>query len=203
LAAPPLILASESPRRRSWLEAVRIPFEAIAPQVDETPLLGEDPLGMVARLSRGKALSVAAGRPGRWVLAADTIVVVDGRVLGKPADEGDAIAMLRLIQGRGHLVHTGVCLAADGAARQFTDTAEVTMRPLTPEQIRWYVSTGEPMDKAGAYAAQGIAALFIERIDGSFSTVMGLPVERLGGLFFELGLMESWYGFGAGAAAPI
>jgi septum formation protein len=194
LAAPPLILASESPRRKSWLEAVRIPFEAVAPRIDETPLPGEDPLGMVARLSKGKAASVAAKRPGRWVLAADTIVVVDGVVLGKPEGEDDAMRMLRLIQGRGHLVHTGVCLARDGETHQFTDTAEVAMRPLTLGQIRWYVSTGEPMDKAGAYAAQGMAALFIERIDGSFSTVMGLPIERLGGLFFELGLVEAWLG---------
>jgi septum formation protein len=196
LVAPPLILASESPRRKSWLEAVRIPFEAVAPLIDEIPLPGEDPLGMVTRLSKEKALSVAVDNPCRWVLAADTIVVVDGGVLGKPTDETDAVAMLRLIQGRGHLVHTGVCLARDGEVHQFTDTAEVTLRPLTPEHIRWYVSTGEPMDKAGAYAAQGIAAMFIERIDGSFSTVMGLPIERLGGLFFELGLLEVWYDFG-------
>jgi len=196
LTAPPLILASESPRRKSWLEAVRIPFEVMAPQMDETPLAGEDPKEMVARLSKGKALSVAAKCLGRWVLAADTTVVVDGRILGKPSDEGDAVAMLRLIQGRRHLVYTGVCLARDGDIHQFTDTAEVTIRPLSQGQIRMYVATGEPMDKAGAYAAQGMAALFIERIDGSFSTVMGLPVERLGGLLFELGLMESWYNFG-------
>jgi septum formation protein len=93
-------------------------------------------------------------------------------------------------------VHTGVCLARGLETHRFTDTAEVTLRPLSQGQIRWYVSTGEPMDKAGAYAAQGIAALFIERIDGSFSTVMGLPVERLGGLFFDLGLLETWYDFG-------
>jgi septum formation protein len=196
LVAPPLILASESPRRKSWLEAVRIPFEAVAPRIDETPLPGEAPLGMVARLSKGKAASVAAKRPDRWVLAADTIVVVDGVVLGKPEGEDDAMRMLRLIQGRGHLVHTGVCLARGGETHQFTDTAEVTMRPLTLGQIRRYVSTGEPMDKAGAYAAQGMAAMFLERIDGSFSTVMGLPIERLGGLFFELGLLEVWYDFG-------
>jgi septum formation protein len=191
-----LILASESPRRKSWLEAIGIPFETVAPQIDEAPLPSEDPLDMVARLSKEKALAVAARHPSRWVLAADTIVVVDDHVLGKPTDETDAAAMLRLIQGRGHLVHTGVCLTRGAEAYQFTDTAEVTLRPLTPEQIRWYVSTGEPMDKAGAYAAQGIAALFIERIDGSFSTVMGLPIERLGGLFFELGLLEPWYNFG-------
>jgi len=196
LTASPLILASESPRRKSWLEAVRVPFEVVAPQMDETPLVGENPKEMVARLSKGKALSVVAKRPGRWVLAADTTVAVDGRVLGKPSDEDDAVAMLGLIQGRRHLVHTGVCLAMDGDVHQFTDTAEVTIRPLSQEQIRMYVATGEPMDKAGAYAAQGMAALFIERIDGSFSNVMGLPVERLGGLFFDLGLMEPWYNFG-------
>jgi len=164
----------------------------VAPLIDEAPLAGEDPIVMVARLSKEKALSVAAGRPGSWVLAADTTVVVDGEALGKPEDEGDAARMLRLIQGRRHLVHTGVCLARDGETHQFTDTAEVAIRPLSMEQIRAYVATGEPMDKAGAYAAQGMAALFIERIDGSFSTVMGLPIERLGGLLFDLGLMGPW-----------
>jgi septum formation protein len=126
------------------------------------------------------------------VLAADTTVVVDGCTLGKPKDHDDAARMLHLIQGRKHCVHTGICLIKDGEAHQLVDTAEVYLRPLTQKQIQWYVATGEPMDKAGAYAAQGIAALFIERIDGSFATVMGLPIERLGGLFFQLGLVDQW-----------
>jgi septum formation protein len=189
----PLILASASPRRKAWLEAICIPFEVAVPVVDETPLAYESPAEMVARLSREKALSVAIGNPGRWVLAADTTVVVDGQILGKPEDEGDAERMLQIIQGRMHSVHTGACLARDGAIHHFVDSAEVHLRPMSHEQIRWYVATGEPMDKAGAYAAQGIAALFIERIEGSFASVMGLPVERLGRLFSELGLLAEWF----------
>jgi septum formation protein len=193
MTSKPLILASASPRRKHWFEAIRIPFEVAVPVVDEAPLPNENPTEMVARLSKEKALSVVATNPGRWVLSADTTVVVDGLVLGKPEDAEDAARMLQLIQGRKHFVHTGVCLARDAAIHQFVDTAEVHLRPLAQEQIRWYVATGEPMDKAGAYAAQGIAALFIERIDGSFATVMGLPIERLGELFDKLGLLSEWF----------
>jgi len=192
LTAKPLILASASPRRKYWFDAVRIPFEVVVPIIDEVPLADENPAEMVVRLAREKALSVSIGSPGRWVLAADTTVVVDQGILGKPKDTDDAVNMLLLIQGRKHCVHTGVCLVRDGEIHEFVDTAEVHIRPLTLEQIHWYVATGEPMDKAGAYAAQGIAALFIEHINGSFATVMGLPIERLGGLFFELGLLDGW-----------
>jgi septum formation protein len=189
----PLILASASPRRKYWLEAIRVPFEVVAPAIDETALPGESPFDMVGRLSTEKAQAIAAANPGRWVLAADTTVVLDQMVLGKPKNSCDATRMLQLIQGRPHCVHTGACLVKDAEIHQLVDTAMVHLRPLTKEQIAWYVSTEEPMDKAGAYAAQGIAALFIERIEGSFSTVMGLPIERLGGLFFALGLLEKWF----------
>ena len=189
----PLILASASPRRKYWLEAVGVPFEVAVQAIDEAALPGESPEDMVGRLSQGKAMAVAAAKPGRWVLAADTTVVLDQVILGKPKSPSDAARMLNLLQGRAHYVHTGVCLMKDAGIHQFVDTAKVHIRPLTKEQIAWYVSTGEPMDKAGAYAAQGIAALFIERIEGSFSTVMGLPIERLGGLFFALGLLEKWF----------
>lgn len=193
MTVEPLILASASPRRKYWFESIRIPFEAVEPSVDETPLIDEVPVEMVARLSKKKALSVSVNNPGRWVLAADTTVVVDHSILGKPDDTKDAIRMLQLIQGRKHCVYTGVCLVRDDEIHHFVDTAEVYLRPLSLDQIHWYVATGEPMDKAGAYAAQGIAALFIERIDGSFATVMGLPIERLGSLFFELGLLDDWF----------
>jgi septum formation protein len=189
----PLILASASPRRKYWLEAIRVPFEVAVPAIDEAVLPGESPCDMVGRLSLGKAQVVAAANPGRWVLAADTTVVLDQLILGKPESPSDATRMLRLIQGRDHCVHTGACLMKDAEIHQLMDTAKVHIRPLTEEQIAWYVGTGEPMDKAGAYAAQGIAALFVERIEGSFSTVMGLPIERLGGLFFALGLLEEWF----------
>lgn len=189
--APP-ILASSSPRRRQWLEAMRIPFEVWAPDVDETPYFGEEPDRMVLRLAKAKAGIVAQVNPGRWVIAADTTVAVDHHVLNKPVDAADAVRMLMLIQGRRHEVHTGLCLQRDGEVHALVDTAEVHLRPVSQQQARWYAATGEPMDKAGGYAAQGIAALFISRIDGSFATVMGFPVERFGDLARELGLLSTW-----------
>lgn len=196
-ALQPLILASGSPRRRHWLEAMRIPFELQAPRVDETPLLDEDPMDLVLRLAELKAEVVAHRNPGRWVLAADTTVAVDHHTLNKPKDVEDAVRMLTLIQGRAHQVHTGFCLQKNDRVHSFVDTAQVVFRPLTEAQIRWYVGTREPMDKAGAYAIQGIGALFIQSVDGSFSTVMGLPVERMGALFLNLGLLRPWMGFPA------
>ena len=188
------ILASSSPRRKQWLEALRIPFEVRVPDVDETPKAEEEPDAMVLRLALAKAELVSRQNPGRWVIAADTTVAVDHHVLNKPADADDAVRMLMLIQGRRHEVHTGLCLRRDASVHGFVDTAEVYLRPVSEAQARWYVGSGEPMDKAGGYAAQGIAALFIERIEGSFATVMGFPVERFGELARELGLLEAWLG---------
>ena len=196
-ALQPLILASASPRRRHWLEAMRIPFELQAPHVDETPLLEEEPTDLVLRLAELKAEVVARRHPGRWVLAADTTVALDHHTLNKPTDAGDAVRMLSLLQGRTHQVHTGFCLRKNDTVHSFVDTAQVRFRPLSTEQIRWYVGTREPMDKAGAYAIQGIGALFIESVEGSFATVMGLPVERMGALFLQLGLLHPWMGFPA------
>ncbi len=190
----PLILASASPRRKQWLESLSLPFEVVAPDIDETPDEAEDPADLVLRLAKGKAELIAAANPGRWVLAADTTVAVDHHTLNKPVDVEDAVRMLLLIQGRRHEVHTGMCLQRDGEVHALVDTAEVFLRPISEAQARWYVASGEPMDKAGSYAAQGIAALFIERIEGSFATVMGLPVERLSALMQELGLLEAWIG---------
>lgn len=174
---------------------MRIPFELQAPQVDESPLLDEEPMELVLRLAELKAEVIARRNRGRWVLAADTTVAVDHHTLNKPVDVEDAVRMLTLIQGRAHQVHTGLCLQRDTQVHSFVDTAQVHFRPLTEAQIRWYVGTHEPMDKAGAYAIQGIGALFIENVAGSFSTVMGLPVERMGALFGHLGLLKPWMGF--------
>jgi len=190
----PLILASSSPRRRHWLEAMRLPFEIQVPEVDETPLLDEDPGDLVLRLAELKAEVVARRNPDRWIMAADTTVAVDHHTLNKPVDVEDAVRMLTLIQGRAHQVHTGFCLRRNDDTYSFVDTAQVVFRPLTEAQIRWYIATREPMDKAGSYAIQGIGALFIEGVEGSFSTVMGLPVERMGDLFFQLGLLWPWMG---------
>jgi len=192
LLFPPPILASASPRRRQWLEALQIPYEIWKPEVDETPLPDEDPEAMVERLARAKAEIVALVNPGRWVIAADTTVAVDHHVLGKPVDVEDAVRMMSLIQGRRHEVHTGLCLRKDGAVHSLVDTAEVHLRPVSEAQARWYAATGEPMDKAGGYAAQGVAALYIERIEGSFATVMGFPVERFSELTRKLGLLREW-----------
>ena len=191
--APP-ILASASPRRRQWMEALRIPFEVRVPEADETPLPGEAPEAMVERLARAKAEGVARANPGRWVIASDTTVAVDHHVLGKPEDAEDAVRMLGLIQGRRHEVHTALCLRRDDEVHSLVDTAEVYLHPVSEARARWYVATGEPMDKAGAYAAQGIAALFIAHIDGSFPAVMGFPVERFSELIQRLGLEAAWLG---------
>ena len=191
----PLILASGSPRRRHWMESLGIPFELQVPSVDETPLLDEDPQDLVLRLAELKAEVVARRNPGRWVMAADTTVAVDHHTLNKPLDVDDAVRMLTLIQGRAHQVHTGFCLRKNDEVHSFVDTAQVRFRPMSEAQIRWYVATREPMDKAGSYAIQGIGALFIEGVEGSFSTVMGLPVERMGTLFLELGVLKAWVRF--------
>lgn len=190
----PLVLASGSPRRKQWLEALNLPFEVQLPDVDETPIMDEDPENLVLRLARTKAEVVCARNPGRWVLAADTTVAVDHHTLNKPEHVEDAVRMLMLLQGRAHQVHTGMALRRNDEVHSFVDTAQVFFRPFTEEQARWYVATGEPMDKAGSYAIQGIGALFIERVEGSFATVMGLPVERLAGLLFELKVLNLWVG---------
>lgn len=190
----PLILASGSPRRSQWLEAMRIPFEKQAPDVDETPLLDEPPGDMVLRLAETKAEVVARRNPGRWVLAADTTVALDEHVLGKPENVDDAVRMLLLLQGRVHQVHTGLCLQRDREVHSFVDTAGVRFRALSEAQARWYAATGEPMDKAGSYAIQGIGALFVAGVEGSFATVMGLPVERLSEVLTRLGLLGLWMG---------
>lgn len=190
----PLILASGSPRRAQWLEAMRIPFEKQVPEVDETPLIDEPASDMVLRLAETKAEVVARRNPGRWALAADTTVALDEHVLGKPEHEDDAVRMLMLLQGRTHHVHTGLCLQRDKEVHSFVDTAEVRFRPLTETQARWYAGTKEPMDKAGAYAIQGIGALFVAEVKGSFATVMGLPVERMSELMERLGLLGLWLG---------
>jgi septum formation protein len=190
----PLILASASPRRAQWLEALRIPFEKLAPEVDETPLIDEPASDMVLRLAETKAEVIARRHPGRWVLAADTTVALDEHVLGKPEHEDDAVRMLMLLQDKVHQVHTGLCLRRDSEVHSFVDTAQVRFRPLTETQARWYAGTGEPMDKAGAYAIQGIGALFVAEVKGSFATVMGLPVERMSELLDRLGLLGVWLG---------
>jgi septum formation protein len=173
-----VILASASPRRAALLTAAGIPFEALPVDIDETPRPGETPEAHVRRLAAEKARTAAPRRPGATVLGADTVVVVEGRILGKPRDLADAAAMLRLLSGRAHEVLTGVAVLEPAGSEMVVETARtgVWFCPLSDEDIAQYVATGEPMDKAGAYAIQGIASRFVERIDGSYSNVVGLPV---------------------------
>jgi septum formation protein len=184
----PLVLASASPRRRRILELLGLPFEVVPSEIAEVPAAGESPVGFALRAARDKALEVAARSPGRTVLGADTVVEIDGEVLGKPGSAADATAMLGRLSGRGHAVHTAVCLVVDGAATALVDTASVRFARLTERTISWYVATGEPMDKAGAYAVQGLGGLFVACVCGSPSTVVGLPVHRLPELFARHGL---------------
>ena len=180
-----MILASRSPRRAELLTAAGIAFEVLAADVDETPQPLETPAAYVERLAIDKARAVFALRPEARVLGADTTVTIDGEILGKPADEGDARRMLRLLNGRPHDVHTGVALVSATGVRSAVDTTRVWFSAMTDEDISWYVSTGEPVDRAGAYAIQGLASRFIPRIEGSYSNVVGLPVALVSSILNE------------------
>jgi septum formation protein len=172
-----LILASASPRRQELLREAGIAFELCPPRIAEERQAGESPVAYACRLAREKAEAAGRRFPGRYVLGADTIVVVDGEVLEKPQDHADAARMLRLLSGRGHQVTTAVCLIApEGRSQTGSSTTEVFFRRLEEEEILSYVRSGEPMDKAGAYAIQGGAGPWVERIQGEYSTVVGLPL---------------------------
>lgn len=171
-----LILASKSPRRSELLAAAGFSFEVLAADIDETPRPDEDPATYVERLAFEKASAVLALRPDATVLGADTTVTIGGEILGKPVDKDDAIRMLRKLSGKAHDVHTGVALVSSISVRSAVDTTRVWFDVLTDEDIAWYVDTGEPVDRAGAYAIQGFASRFIPRIEGSYSNVVGLPV---------------------------
>jgi septum formation protein len=181
---PRLVLASASPRRAGILSAVGWPYEVQAANVDETVREGESPAAYVERLAREKAESVARRRLFGLVLGADTTVVADGRILAKPEDEGDARRMLRSLSGRWHEVLTGVAIVRAEDSRAETAHARTRVRfcEMSDEEVAWYVATGETVDKAGAYAVQGRAALFIEGLEGDYWNVVGLPVR----LVYEL-----------------
>ena len=181
-----LILASCSPRRSELLTLAGIPFDAVSPDVDETCALSAGEA--VAVLSARKAEAVGAQFPGRFVLAADTLVAADGIPLGKPRDAEDAARMLRMLSGRTHQVYTGVSVRSpDGRLFTETDCSDVAFCPVPEEEILAYVRTGEPLDKAGAYALQGRASLWITRLEGSYSSVIGLPLYLVRRLLLEAG----------------
>ena len=193
-----LVLASASPRRQELLRNAGIPFSVHAADIPEVPLAGESPKTFAERLAREKAQAVFRQRPTALVLGADTVVFVDGQILGKPRDAAHAVDMLRSLSGRTHQVITGVCLAGperrpanrelrSGFEDVRSETTLVTMELLTDEEILAYVATGEPMDKAGAYAIQGYASRWISRIEGDYFNVVGLPVSRVFQMLRERG----------------
>jgi septum formation protein len=171
-----LILASASPRRQELLRNAGIAFEVQPADISEEPRHGESGKECAERLAREKALAIAGQRPHDCVLGADTVVVVDGQLLGKPSDPQDAIHMLGLLSGREHQVITGVCLVAGGKPSVASETTRVFVNKIDDQEIADYVASGEPMDKAGAYAIQGIASRWIPRIEGDYGNVVGLPV---------------------------
>lgn len=191
-----VVLASASPRRQELLRNAGISFSVQPADVDETPVAGESPRECAERLAREKAVAVWRRHPQEFVLGADTVVAVEEAILGKPADAGDAARMLRLLSGRQHLVITAVCLIppldsksgmGDPKCSVASETTLVTMNELSEDDIRDYVASGEPMDKAGAYAIQGIASRWIPRIEGDYANVVGLPIALVYRMLKEAG----------------
>ena len=181
-----LILASRSPRRCELLSRLGIPFETFAPDVDESCALPADKA--VAELSRRKALATASVRPGVFILAADTLVAADGKVLGKPLDYADAARMLHLLSGRSHYVYTGVAvLSPGGKLFSGTDQTSVTFCEIPEGEIREYLNSAEPFDKAGSYALQGHASFWVTRLEGSDTSVIGLPLYLVRELLLKAG----------------
>ena len=183
-----VILASSSPRRRDLLDLIGVRHEVRPANADETYLGDEKPAVHAERLARLKAMMIAEGNGASLVIAADTIVVVDGQVLGKPRDADDASRMLARLSGRTHVVITGVAVALEGRIVSTTEEVSVTFRDLGREEIEAYIATREPMDKAGAYGIQGYGATIVRRVEGDYFAVMGLSLIRLVELMAELGV---------------
>lgn len=193
MSTPRVILASASPRRRELLTLVGIPHVVEPADIDESYRDGEEAAEHAERLAREKAATIAARHSDAIVIAADTIVLIEGLVLGKPRDEADAERMLAMLSGQTHVVLTAVAVAQGARMRSGVESVRVTFRPLTRARIRAYIATGEPMDKAGSYGIQGYGATLVERIDGDYFAVMGLALARTIDLLGELGVS---YDFG-------
>ena len=184
-----MILASASPRRKQLLEMLGVELEILPAKGEETLPDGTPAEEAVRLLSRQKAEEIAAGRgDAAPVVGADTVVELGGRILGKPASDREAFAMLRALSGRTHRVYTGVTVLYRGQSLSETECTKVRFRDLSDDEIRRYIATGEPMDKAGAYGAQGLGSLFVEGLEGDFFNVMGLPLCRLGQMLDKLGV---------------
>lgn len=190
MPVPDLVLASASPRRRELLAQLGVDFSCDAAEIDETPMVGELPRTYVQRVARDKAEKVAQRfSPGEClVLAADTTVVIDGRVLGKPNDLSDGMAMLQRLSGRSHTVFTAVCLSNGLEERCEVVATEVSFAELSPQTCAAYLATGEPWDKAGAYAIQGLGGALVSGIRGSYSNVVGLPLNETWQMLREFGV---------------
>lgn len=188
---PRLILASSSPRRRDLLRGLGLSFEIHPPDIDESPRTGEAPSHYVERLARLKAEAVATGEPGALVLGADTAVILDGEILGKPRDAAQARAMLERLSGREHTVLTAIALAGAGRGFRLVET-RVDFRRASPEEIAWYVQTGEPLDKAGSYALQGGGGFLVSSLHGSVSGAIGLPLSETVDLLEECRFPLPW-----------
>jgi len=186
--AVPLVLASSSPRRRELLGLLGLKPEVVPANIHEERGVGEHPVDYVVRLAREKAAVVAAQRPGALVIAADTTVAMGDEIFEKPTDKADAVRILTRIQGRDHVVHTGMAVVFGDRRVSGVETTRVWMRAMDPAAIDSYILTGEPVDKAGAYGIQGFGAILVEKIEGDYFTVMGLGLGRLVGLLREAGL---------------
>ena len=185
------MLASASPRRARILRELGVAFKAVVSHTDEALVAGEDGAATVERLARAKALAVARAE-SLPVLGADTEVLCDGRILGKPADARDAASMLGTLASREHEVVTGLCLASGGTLRSGVERTRVRLAAMSLRELEWYAGTGEPLDKAGGYHVDGLGALFVESVEGSPSNVAGLPVRLLLRLVREAGLDLGW-----------
>ena len=192
--APPLLLASTSPQRRAILEQLGVPFDVVAPRFEEHGAPGGDPVDLVREHARGKARSVAGEAGERPVIGVDTAVVLDGAVYGKPAGLAEAEAILERLGGRTHAVVSGLCLVTPGWEEVVHATTRVTFRPLTPRDLARYVAAGEWKGRAGAYAIQGRGAALVERIEGDYLNVVGLPAAALVRILAER--FAGVYGFG-------
>lgn len=192
-STPRIILASQSPRRADLLRMLGLTFETMPADIDETYRAGEQPAPHAERLAREKTRTIAARVPDAVIIGSDTVVVVDGEVLGKPGDHDEAVRMLMRLQGREHEVATGIAVCVQGTLRSAVERVRVRFRPFNVALAGAYAATGEPMDKAGAYGIQGFGATLVEKIEGDFFAVMGLPICRMIELWESAGLT---YDFG-------
>lgn len=187
-----IILASNSPRRSYLLKQAGIEFDVIPSNFDESRIALHDPYQYVRTLSRSKAEDIAEQYPDRWIIGADTIVLINGKILGKPKDKSAARVMLEQLSGQTHQVFTGFTICCIDLQKRFTDvvSTDVTFKKLTSDEIKWYIHTNEPFDKAGAYAIQGLGTFLVERINGSYTNVVGLPVCEVIGYLIKEGVIR-------------